>query len=92
MSTDVSNTPVIRTAILADGGSFWLLLAAVFSSFVAGLGVLGAVSAMHLEDGGALLFSIAAITVGAIGFRVSLKRHLATGLPTEATESDSTER
>ena len=88
MSTDVSKTPVIRTETLAQGGSFGLMLAALFSSMVAGIGVLGAVSAMVLEDGGALFFSVAAIIVGAIGFKVSLKRHLATGIP---AESDFTE-
>lgn len=87
MSTDVSKPPAIRRATLSEGGSFGLMLAALFSSIVAGIGVLGAVSAMALEDSGALFFSIAAITVGAIGFRVSLKRHLATGLPAEPTES-----
>lgn len=89
MSTDVSKAPVIRTATLAQGGSFGLMFAALFSSIVAGLGVLGAVSAMVLEDGGALFFSVAAITVGAIGFNVSLKRHLATGLPAEADSTES---
>lgn len=82
MSTDVSTTEntVIRTATLAEGGSFGLMLAALFSSVVAGVGVLGAASAMHLEDGGALFFSVAAIALGAVGFKISLKRHLATGV------------
>lgn len=91
MSTDVSRTPAIPTATLADGGSFWLMLAALFSSSVASAGVLGAVSAMALEDSGALFLSVAAIAAGAIGFRVSLKSQPGTGLPAEPTEFSSAE-
>lgn len=61
----------------SEAADFGLLLLAAASSIIAGIGALGVASAMVLEDGGALFISLLPLVAGAVGFRISLKKHLA---------------
>lgn len=70
----MSDTVKTNNTELVD---FGFLVLAVVSTIVAGIGALGIASAMVLEDGGALFLSLLPLVAGAVGFKISLKKHLA---------------
>lgn len=57
----------------SDLKDFGLLLIAALGSIIGGIGALGMFSSLALEDGGALFFSIAAIILGAVTYRIAFR-------------------